>query len=225
MALRSWQLRPRFRITIICGLAFAMMTGLFHEALAEPPEIGIEAQLGRALFFDTTLSTPTGMACASCHDPTAGFTFPDSNVNLNLGPVPGIVPGRFGNRKPPTIGYAKFIAQGLPTYDPSLTAFMGGLFWDGRAANLAAQIAFPLQNPNEMNNLVHNVGSPALVVSKVVSGPYASLLRQAFGAEVFTMSTAEVFELICEAIAAYEEAPKSRRSLRSTTRSKPAWSS
>jgi cytochrome c peroxidase len=122
--------------------------------------------------------------------------------------VPGIVPGRFGNRKPPTISYAKFLPQGPPTYSASLTAYMGGLFWDGRAANLVAQIPFPLQNPNEMNNLVHNVGSPALVVLKVLTGPNARLFVQVFGLEVFTMPTSEVFELICEAIAAYEEAPE-----------------
>ena len=60
------------------------------------------ANLGKALFFDTTLSNPKGMACATCHVEAAGFSFPKSNVNLHAGPVPGAVHGRFGNRRPVT---------------------------------------------------------------------------------------------------------------------------
>src|ERR1700722_16704059 len=41
----------------------------------------LKAQLGKALFFDTKLSTPTGQSCGSCHAPEAGFTFPDSRIN------------------------------------------------------------------------------------------------------------------------------------------------
>src|SRR6185437_6048991 len=48
-----------------------------------------EVQLGRALFFDTSLSNPRGMSCGSCHAPAAGWTFPNSDINQRFGPVPG----------------------------------------------------------------------------------------------------------------------------------------
>ena len=137
----------------------------------QPPKMPTVEDLGQALFFDTTLSNPPGQACVSCHAPQVGFTYPDSEENLDAGPVEGAVLGRFGNRKPPTVSYAALLTQGPPTFNANFGTYVGGLFWDGRAANLVAQAAFPLQNPNEMNDLVHNVGSPALVVQKVLSGP------------------------------------------------------
>jgi len=165
-------------------------------------------QLGRALFFDEGLSNPAGMACATCHNPTAGFSYPVSMINEATGTVPGAVESRFGNRKPPTISYARFIPQGPPTFDPRQQAYVGGLFFDGRAANLPGQAQAPLQNPNEMNNLVHNVGSPALVVSEVESGPNANLFKQVFGPEAFSQPADQVFQQIVQAIAAWESSPE-----------------
>jgi cytochrome c peroxidase len=125
-------------------------------------------------------------------------------VNQLLGPVPGAVRGRFGNRKPPTVSYATFLPTGPPTYDPDLTAFMGGLFWDGRAANLVAQVPFPLANPNEMNDIVHNMASTTLVVQKVASGSTRWLFERAYGQDPLSLPTDEAFQMICQAIAAYE---------------------
>ncbi len=91
----------------------------------------LKVKLGLLLFSDTTLSNPPGQACISCHSPSAGFTFPDSRTNEIYGIAPGAVQGRQGNRAVPTIAYASFIQEGPPQYDPSLTAYVGGLFWDG----------------------------------------------------------------------------------------------
>lgn len=165
------------------------------------------ALLGQALFFDTSLSNPPGMACATCHDPDAGFAFPKSQINLMLGPVPGIVPGRFGNRRPPTISYTAFLPTGTPTLNSAVGGYVGGLFWDGRAPDLVNQATAPFQNPNEMNNVVHNAGSPQLVVSKVAAGPNAALFNQVYGSGSLNQPTAQVFQQICEAIAAYEQTP------------------
>jgi cytochrome c peroxidase len=165
--------------------------------------------LGKALFFDKTLSNPVGQACASCHAPETGFTFPDSQTNLALGPVPGAVQGRFGNRKPPTVSYAAFIPPG-PTQSQipgGGSQYVGGVFWDGRAQDLVAQVPGPLTNPNEMNDIVHNIASPSLVVAKVLNGPNAKLFAQAFG-DVSHLTDAEVFQLICSAIATWEKSPE-----------------
>jgi cytochrome c peroxidase len=165
-------------------------------------------QLGRALFFEDDLSSPSGMACATCHAPQAGFTYPESDTNQLTGTVPGAVAIRYGNRRPPTISYARFIPQGTPTFDSRANAYVGGLFYDGRASSLADQAQAPLQNPNEMNNLVHNAGSPALIVSEVQHGPNAALFQQVFGPGVFGQSSDSVFQLVVKAISAWEASPE-----------------
>ena len=71
-----------------------------------------------------------------------------------------------------------------------------------------SQASAPLQNPNEMDDLVHNVGSPDLVVKKVASGPSAGLFQQVFGADVFSQPTGQVFLQITMAIAAFEATPE-----------------
>jgi cytochrome c peroxidase len=161
------------------------------------------AQLGQALFFDPTLSNPGRVSCSECHNPQAGWTFSDSDINLLFGPVPGAVFGRFGNRRPPTVGYAAFLPAGPPTVlpIPGVTLYAGGFFWDGRAATLSDQAPFPMQNPNEMNN------TPAGVVQAVTTGKNAGPFQQAYGVKISTLSTTVAFNDIVEAIVAYEQRP------------------
>jgi cytochrome c peroxidase len=108
-------------------------------------------QLGKFMLFDHTLSNPAGYACATCHIPESGFTGPDSAVNLFAGPQPGIVPGRFGNRKPQSLVYAAFCPVG-PVFNASLGVWIGGDFWDGRVPDLSTQAQQPPINANEMAN-------------------------------------------------------------------------
>lgn len=153
------------------------------------------------------LSSPPGMACATCHAPQAGFANPNSAVNLATGIAPGAVPGRFGNRKPPTISYVTFSPKGL-TFNPTFGVYSGGQFMDGRAADLVAQVPGPLFNPNEMNNIDHNMPAPALVVQAIARGKYATLFQQVFGANVFTLPPAQVIPLVAKAVAAWEMTPE-----------------
>jgi cytochrome c peroxidase len=177
------------------------------KAAATTPAISA-SEVGRDLFFDTELSNPVGMSCATCHAQAMGYTFPRASINISMGPVPGILPGHFGNRRTPTISYAVYLPKGPPKYDPSLTAFAGGLFWDGRAADLASQVPFPLQNPNEMNDTLHNLGDPALIVRKVAGGRYARRFMQVYGPQVFSQPTGQVLLQIAQAIAAFESSPE-----------------
>src|SRR3954447_15266501 len=74
-------------------------------------------KLGKFMLYDTTMSNPTGYACAQCHAPSTGLVSGlESIVNLRGGPQPGVVPGRFGPRKPMSYGYAAFSPEG-PYYD------------------------------------------------------------------------------------------------------------
>jgi cytochrome c peroxidase len=164
--------------------------------------------LGEVLFNDVNLSNPNGQACATCHGIYTGFTFPLQKINIQAGESPGAVKGRFGNRISPTINYATFLPKGPPSYVPALGAFAGGLFWDGRATDLTNQATFPFQNPNEMNDVLHNVGDPALVVQKLQTDSNAYIFREVYGNQIFSQSTTTIFNLMAKSIAAFESTPE-----------------
>ncbi|MEI8019565.1 MAG: cytochrome c peroxidase [Schlesneria sp.] len=181
------------------GFIAIFLAGLqFATSLGGASELAPIEQLGKRLFFDSNLSTPAGQSCASCHAPEAGFTGPSSDVNLKTGVYPGAAPGRFGNRKPPTIAYSSFSPK--RSYQQNDETWLGGHFWDGRADDLVAQAKGPLLNPLEMNN-----ASAADVVSKVRKGGYQTLFVRVFGPGSLEPGKEEkTFDQIAQAIAAYE---------------------
>lgn len=170
-----------------------------------PSDSSLLVQLGKQLFHDVTLSSPAGQACGSCHDPSAGFSYPNSRINEMYGPVPGALPYRSGFRKVPSMAYAAYLPTGLPTYNDTVLSYVGGLFFDGRVPDTYTQSQQPFLNPNEMNDVVHNVGSPALVVYKIETGPSANLFMQVYGSDVFQQPVDTVYGLMASAIVAYEQ--------------------
>lgn len=168
------------------------------------------AELGRALFADRTLSTPRGQACSSCHSPSVGFRFPDSAANVSDGVPSGAIPTRFGPRSVPTISYAQFIPEGIPSahFRGGEQLFIGGMFWDGRATRLEHQATFPFQDPNEMNNLRHGLGSPELVVKRLEHSRNAEQFKAVFGDDIFSHPVEEVFTDLADALGAYERSPE-----------------
>jgi cytochrome c peroxidase len=207
-------------IVVTAGLGFGTARAQTRSPghLERYPGQATQARLGLGFFFDTSLSNPEGQSCASCHAPAAGFRFPDSRVNDLYGVPTGALPRRVGPRAVPTISYAAFIPEGPPVAHltngsmgrglGSELLFIGGMFWDGRANDLEHQATFPFQNPNEMNDLVHNLGSPEMVVRKVENGPYADAFRHVYGQDAFQRPTHAVFADIVMAIAAYERSPE-----------------
>ncbi len=159
-------------------------------------------KLGARLFSDKTFSEPQGVACASCHDPARAFS------GVNASPIAAVAagapPGTFGVRKPPGLTYAVFTPPfGFIDKEDETTGRMektpaGGQFRDGRASDLEEQAGGPLLNPVEMNN-----PSKAAVVEKVKNGPYAPLVREVLGANVFDDSD-KAFDRLTQAIAAFE---------------------
>lgn len=149
--------------------------------------------LGQKLFFDTNLSAPAGLACASCHNPTNAFTDPDKQFPTSE----GAVAERFDERHTPSIAYTSF----SPTFhwDEALQEYRGGQFWDGRASTQAIQAQGPLLEPLEMAN-----PDPVSVVNKVKAAEYATLMQQVYGADIFT-NVAQAYVSIGDAIAAFEQ--------------------
>src|ERR1035437_118858 len=114
----------------IFALAAAAILLLVVAGASAQGNLTQNEQLGKNLFFDTNLSTPSGLACAGCHGAEVGYTGPDAAINAAGAVYEGAVPGRFGNRKPPTSAYAGD-SPVLHLY--AITGnFVGGMFWDGR---------------------------------------------------------------------------------------------
>ncbi len=96
------------------------------------------------------------------------------------------------------------MVQGPPVFVAAAFGYVGGLFYDGRTNNLTSQVPFPMENPNEMNDTVHNVGSPALIASKIQTGPNAQMFKAVYGANIFAQPATTVLADVASAIAAFE---------------------
>ena len=161
--------------------------------------------LGKDIFFDKNLSNPSGVSCASCHNPEAGYAGSvDSKINEKYGVGIGALHTRCENRNPPTITYSKFCPAGPPVFNQGLQSYVGGFFRDGRKPDLKSQVRLPLMHPNEMNNNIDNVPAPQLVVEKIRTAEYAPLVRQVFGANVFNQPTDKILDCVADAVTAFE---------------------
>ena len=145
--------------------------------------------LGKKLFFDTTLSTPVGKSCASCHSPTTAFSDP-KHAAFSEGAV-----GLKGKRNSPSIAYLAFEPDMY--YNSIDGTWIGGFFLDGRKPTLAAQAGVPLLEAREMNN-----GTKEVVVNKIKNASYKDLFINVFG----SFSTDSIdFDKITLAIEAFEK--------------------
>jgi cytochrome c peroxidase len=156
------------RVVLVClplvlaAAAFAAETwplGLPKDLweILMPPENPVTPEkvaLGRKLFYDKRLSKDGTVSCATCHDPTKGFSDGDK-VSEGIG-------GKKGTRNAPTV----------------LNSVFNELqFWDGRAASLEEQAKGPMINPVEMGMASHDD-----VVRVVRAVPeYASGFKAVFG--------------------------------------------
>jgi cytochrome c peroxidase len=104
-----------------------------------PPASDI-IELGRALFFDTRLSSTDTVACATCHKPERGFA---DGLRFSVG-----VTGTPMKRHTPHL------------YN---LAWGRSFFWDGRAASLEDQALEPIRNPDEL-------GLPGDLAAQKLSG-------------------------------------------------------
>ena len=161
---------------------------------ATEPVLTPKQQLGKQLFFDPKLSHPDGQSCASCHDPKTGFTDPDKTFPVSK----GVFPDRFGSRNSPSAAYMAF--SPAFHYDPKEELYVGGQFWDGRAATLAEQAKQPFLNPVEMAN-----PDKATVIKDVRKAPYVELFKRVYGTNSLN-DVEQAYEHVADAIAAFESA-------------------
>lgn len=155
--------------------------------------------LGEALFFDTNLSKNRTQACATCHAPDAGFSDPRDNGReppVSRAVSLGDDGSSIGDRNAPTAGYARF----SPAFHKNADgAYVGGLFWDGRAKDLEAQAGGPPLNPLEMG-----MPSKQAVVERLQeNADYVTAFKRHFGETVFDDADA-AYAAMTQSIAAFE---------------------
>lgn len=190
------------RLAVVSLVALAAPTAtialLSAAAAPVPPPEDLKVALGKALYFDTNLSNPGGQSCASCHAPEAGFADPNQSLPVSL----GALPGRVGGRNAPSAAYAAFSPPFH--FDEESGLYVGGQFWDGRAADLVEQAKGPFLNPLEMHN-----PNQTEVIASVRRAAYAPLFLQVYGPAALNAKNVETaYHHVAEAIAAYESSPE-----------------
>jgi cytochrome c peroxidase len=152
-----------------------------------------EETLGGLLYSDPNLSLNRNQACATCHSPAPvhdsvpgallpapGFVDPD-NVQNNTPVSRGSVSGKFGALNAPSIGYAAFSPEFQ--WDATDETYIGGYFWNGRAATLQEQATQPILNPAEMA-----MPSQWAVVTRLKeNATYGQLFNQVYGLDLNTI--------------------------------------
>jgi cytochrome c peroxidase len=122
-------------------------------ALKDNPPTLAKVELGKMLYFDPRLSLSGELSCATCHNPSLGYS--------NAAPVAVGHQHALGGRNAPTVLNA---------------AFASTQFWDGRAPSLEAQAGGPMTAGVEM------AGIPEEIVQKLAQIPeYRELSMAAFG--------------------------------------------
>ena len=121
-------------------------------ASAQAIALSLAAQVGRKMFFDTSLSGSGKQSCASCHDPDHAYG-PPNDLSVQLG---GVDLKAQGQRAVPSLRYRDLTPAYADLLDNpdgiSAPGPGGGFTWDGRAATLADQARIPLLAANEMAN-------------------------------------------------------------------------
>lgn len=160
----------------------AYLSGAYAPTLQRQPSVAQMTAMGRAMFFEPSLSVSGKMSCASCHSPDHAYGPPNA-LAVQLG---GPELKDAGTRAAPSLRYL----QTAPAFtehfhdddgDDSVDAGpTGGRNWDGRAQSGHEQALAPLLSPREMGNR-----DAAAVVAKLRAGPLAAQFRQTYGADIF----------------------------------------
>lgn len=169
-----------------------------------------EVQLGDALFHDTNLSLERTQACSTCHDPDHAFADPSINGNGDVRSASVGDDGvSLGDRNTPTALYSASIPefthgthQRFNSPQGDYTGYIGGQFWDGRAAALEDQAGGPPLNPIEMN-----LPDKATAVARLRENTdYESAFTELYGTNIFD-DIDEAYSAMTQAIAAFERSP------------------
>ncbi len=184
----------RFLVPLLACLAFLPGVAPASDAGGEKPFATLE-KLGAALFDDANLSANRSQACSTCHSPDFAFTDPrptQAGRAVSLGDDGHSL----GDRNAPSAAYA-FFSPGF--HKGADGTWVGGQFWDGRAADLEAQSGGPPLNPLEMG-----LKDKQAVSNRLQENPdYVAAFKRHFGPKVFDRPD-DAFDAMTRALAAFE---------------------
>jgi cytochrome c peroxidase len=177
----------------LCDLGTCLIGGLLICSLPSGSVFGAPtaddaaaiAALGKAIFFDPSLSGSGHISCATCHDPAHAYGPPDGAAVRHAGAdlqTPGIraVPSlRYTLNRTPAWS-KQYQSSDVERAIETDSVPIGGFGWDGRFDSLREQAAFPLLAANEMGN-----SDVAAFVAKLARTAYAPPFRALFGAGIF----------------------------------------
>jgi cytochrome c peroxidase len=178
-------------------------TPFYSNTFEKVPSAAAMTAVGRALFFDASLSASGKVACATCHDPRRAFG-PPNDAPVQRGGADG---RHYGVRTVPSLMYTQNIPPFTEHYfddegdDGIDQGAAGGRTWDGRAQSAHDQARLPLFSPFEMAN-----SSADAVVAKVRRAGYAAQFRETFGGTVFD-DKAVAFKAVLMALETYQQNP------------------
>ena len=182
----------------LCGAVLLLLAGV-RPGMSQGPMLTPKEQLGKSIFFDENLSINQNQSCAACHGPEVGWTGPDSAINAGGAVYEGSIPGRFGDRKPPSAAYATL----SPIFQMDKKGlFIGGNFWDGRAtgAKLGNPAADQAQGPF-LNPVEQALPDSACVVYRVCNpvapGDYPVSFDEVWGAGACDIAWPPAVDVTC----------------------------
>ena len=166
----------------------------YANTFEKAPTAEAMSRLGRALFFDGSLSRSGKMSCSTCHDPNHAFA-PGDERRLIVRAVPSLM---YTQNVPPFTEHY-FDDDGDDSLDQGPA---GGRTWDGRSESAHEQARLPLLSPFEMGNRTAEG-----VVRKVQTSAHALAFRDAFGEKIFEQP-AMAFKAILMALETFEQSPR-----------------
>jgi cytochrome c peroxidase len=178
-------------------------TPFYLNTFEKTPSTAAMTAVGRALFFDASLSASGRVGCATCHDPKRAFG-PANDSPVQRGGSDG---RKFGVRAVPSLKYTQNVPPFTAHYyddeedDGIDQGPAGGHTWDGRAQSAHDQARLPLFSPFEMAN-----ASADDVVARVQRAGYAAQFRETFGNHVFD-DKALALKAVLMALETFQQTP------------------
>jgi cytochrome c peroxidase len=186
----------------LISFAAAFLVASVGILMVQANELTPNEQLGKSIFFDQNLSINQNQSCAVCHAPEVGWAGPLSDINAGGAVYEGSIPGRFGNRKPPSSAYATPSPILHFVIEKKEALFIGGNFWDGRATGeklgnpAADQAQGPFLNPLEQA-LPDSACVVYRVCNPVVPGDYPVPFEDVWGTGACDISWPGDVDAVC----------------------------
>lgn len=183
--------------TLSATVAGTSVTAQTRLVVTRKTLLSAKAALGKRLFHDAGMSAAGNVSCASCHAPAHLYHAPNSDATQKAG-LTNTVPGL---RSSPSVAYDSLLPDfALVTNAAGAQVPRGGFMWDGRSADLKAQVLPPMLGALEMAN-----GTAAAVLAKLLTRPYLATFRTVFGDTTTNSNPDTVLANVADAIAQYEK--------------------